>query len=268
MTGTPPGGSLHLAGKTVSRLGLGTMRLTGPGTWGYPDNCAGALNLLRHAVHTHGITHLDTADAYGPHTVEHLIREALFPYPESVLIATKVGMLRTGPDLWHPHGHPAYLRACVEASLRRLGVDQLDLCYLHRIDPTIPLADQVGVLHALQGEGKIAHIGLSKVTPEQIKNAGHHIPVAAVQNVLNATADHHDPALDLCRTLNIPYVPYRPLNAGTLARDTDPGAALRWLLDLGPHVAPIPGTSSRTHLTELVNSLTQEPPAPAERAPQ
>ncbi|MEU3712193.1 aldo/keto reductase [Streptomyces catenulae] len=267
MTATPPGGTLHLAGKTVSRLGLGTMRLTGPGTWGYPDDCAGAVHLLRHAVHTHGITHLDTADAYGPHTVEHLIREALFPYPESVLIATKVGMLRTGPNLWTPHGHPAYLCACVEASLRRLGVDQLDLCYLHRIDPNIPLADQVGVLRALQDEGKIAHIGLSKVTPEQIKSVGRDIEIAAVQNALNIN-ERHDPALDLCRDLKIPYVPYRPLNAGTLAPNAYLGAALRWLLDLGPHVAPIPGTSSRTHLTELVNSLAEEPLAPTEGAPE
>ncbi|MFK4184381.1 aldo/keto reductase [Streptomyces sparsogenes] len=256
MTATPPAGTITIAGKTVSRLGFGTMRLTGPGIWGGPSDRHTAISVLRQAVHTYGITHIDTADAYGPHTVEHLIHDALHPYPEHLLIATKVGLLRPAPNIWVPHGHPAYLRACVEASLRRLGMDQLDLCYLHRIDPEVPAADQLGTLQALQDEGKIKHIGLSKVTPEDIRMAQRDITVAAVQNVLNTT-DRYDPALELCRDLDIPYVPYRPLNAGTLANQGDIRTALHWLLQLGDHVAPIPGTSSLTHLDELAAAVTE-----------
>jgi aryl-alcohol dehydrogenase-like predicted oxidoreductase len=231
------------------------MRLTGPGTWGDPDDRDTALSVLRQAVHYYGITHIDTADAYGPHTVEHLIRDALYPYPEHVLIASKVGQLRPAADLWTPHGHPACLRACVEASLRRLRIERLDLCYLHRIDPEVPTADQLGTLKALQEEGKIGHIGLSKVQPEDIRVAAKYISIAAVQNVLNMS-DRHDPALEICRDLAIPYVPYRPLDAGTLAQQGNAGAALNWLLQLGDHVAPIPGTSSPKHLHQLVAAAT------------
>ncbi|MCX4862465.1 aldo/keto reductase [Streptomyces sp. NBC_00257] len=198
MSSTPPGGTITIAGKTVARLGFGTMRLTGQGTWGDPDDRHQAIRVLRHAVHTHGITHIDTADAYGPHTCEHLIRDALYPYPDDVLIATKVGMVRPAPNMWAPHGYPVYLQASIEASLRRLDTDRLDLCYLHRIDPEVPLADQLGTLQALQDEGKIGHIGLSKVTPESIRLAGKYISIAAVQNVLNLN-DRYDPALELCR---------------------------------------------------------------------
>ncbi|WP_438453180.1 aldo/keto reductase [Streptomyces asiaticus] len=256
MTITLPAGTITIAGKTVSRLGFGTMRLTGPGIWGDPTDRATALTVLRQAVHTYGITHIDTADAYGPHTVEHLIRDALHPYPEHVLIATKVGLARPAPDTWVPHGHPVYLRACVEASLRRLGMDRLELCYLHRIDPHVPVADQIGTLQALKDEGKIGHIGLSKVTPEQIRTVTNDITIAAVQNALNMSGDRHDPALELCRDLAIPYVPYRPLDAGTLARQGHIDAALNWLLRLGNHVAPIPGTSSLEHLRQLVTVAT------------
>ncbi|MFJ2349599.1 aldo/keto reductase [Streptomyces antimycoticus] len=256
MTIKPPAGTITIAGKAVSRLGFGTMRLTGPGIWGDPADRATALTVLRQAVHTYGITHIDTADAYGPHTVEHLIHDALHPYPEHVLIATKAGLARPAPDTWVPHGHPVYLRACVEASLRRLGMDRLELCYLHRIDPEVPVADQIGTLQALKDEGKIGHIGLSKVTPEQIRTVTNEITVAAVQNVLNMSADRHDPALELCRDLSIPYVPYRPLDAGTLAQRGRVDEALNWLLRLGDHVAPIPGTSSPEHLRQLVSVAT------------
>nr|BAP34731.1 oxidoreductase [Streptomyces sp. ML694-90F3] len=205
----PPGGRMDIAGKTVSRLGLGTMRLTGPGIWGDPADRDQALTVLSDAVHTHGITHIDTADAYGPHTVEHLIKDALHPYPDNLLIATKVGFARPAPDTWTPHGHPVYLRASVEASLRRLGVERLDLCYLHRIDPEVPLADQLGTLAALRDEGKIGHIGISKVTSADVERARNQITVAAVQNVLNIR-DRSDPVVELCRTSDIPYIPYRP----------------------------------------------------------
>ncbi|MCX4637336.1 aldo/keto reductase [Streptomyces sp. P9-2B-2] len=255
MTSTPPAGTITIAGKALSRLGIGTMRLTGPGTWGDPEDRDTALSVLRQAVRTYGITHIDTADAYGPHTVEHLIKEALYPYSEDVLIATKVGLLRPAPNVWVPHGHPAYLRACVEASLRRLGAESLDLCYLHRIDPQVPIADQLAVMQALQDEGKIRYIGLSKVTPEDIRMVSKELTVAAVQNVLNMT-DRYDPALELCRELGIPYVPYRPFNAGSLARDNGVLTPLHWLLNLGDHVAPIPSTSKPAHLEQIVAAAT------------
>ncbi|GAA1232203.1 aldo/keto reductase [Kitasatospora nipponensis] len=239
---------ITIAGKTVPRLGLGTLRLTGPGTWGYPADLVGAVELLRTAVNDLGVLHIDTADAYGPHTVEALIRRALHPYPEQLLLATKVGMVRPAPNVWKPLGRPEYLRAAAEASLRRLGTERIDLCYLHRVDPEVPLAEQVGALKDLRAEGKIGAIGLSKVTPEQIKEAGELVTVAAVQNCLNM-AEPEDAALPYCLDQGIPYVPYRPLNAGLAA---DPAAALQWLLDLGPLVAPIPGTSDPAHLRALV----------------
>ncbi|GAA1153255.1 aldo/keto reductase [Streptomyces hebeiensis] len=254
MSSTPPAGIITIAGKTVSRLGFGTMRLTGPGTWSDPPDRDQALSVLRQAVHTYGITHIDTADAYGPHTVEHLIKDALHPYPEDVLIATKVGMARPAPNVWTPHGHPAYLRACVEASLRRLGVEQLELCYLHRIDVKVPIADQIGTLQALQDEGKIRHIGLSKVVPEDFQRVTKEVTVAAVQNVLNVH-DRYDPMLELCRDEGIPYVPYRPLDAGSAALGGNVTTPLSWLLQLGPHVAPIPGTSNPRHLADIVNAV-------------
>lgn len=257
MSATPPGGTIRIAGEAVSRLGFGTMRLTAPGIRGDPEDRDTALSVLRQAVHTYGITHIDTADAYGPHTAEHLIRDALHPYPEPVLIATKVGMIRPAPGVWAPHGHPVYLRACVEASLRRLNVERLELCYLHRIDPEVSVADQFGTLRALQDEGKIGHIGLSKVTPEDIRMAGKDITVAAVQNVLN-TVDRYDPAVEYCRDHRIPYVAYRPLNAGDLAKGSTIGPALHWLLRLGDHIAPVPGTSSLKHLAESVDAVTDE----------
>ncbi|MFF0742122.1 aldo/keto reductase [Streptomyces sp. NPDC004111] len=254
MNVSPPGGSIVIAGKTVSRLGLGTMRLTGPGTWGGPADHDGAVSLLRRAVFAQGITHLDTADAYGPHTVEELIHEALHPYPKEVLVATKVGFLRPAPDVWVPHGRAEYLRASVEGSLRRLGVDHLDLCYLHRIDPEVGLMDQLCTMAALQQEGKVRHIGLSKVSVEDLRFAARVVDVAAVQNVLHME-DRDDPVVEECRARGIPFVPYRPLNAGTLATGSLRDSALHWLLALGPHVAPIPGTSSPVHLDELVLSV-------------
>ncbi len=251
MTSAPPGGTITIAGKIVSRLGFGTMRLTGPGTWGEPADREAALSVLSQVVHTYGISHIDTADAYGPHTAEQLIRDALYPYPEHVLIATKVGLVRPGPGQWIPLGNPYYLRACVEASLRRLCVERLELCYLHRIDPEVALDDQIALLKALQDEGKIGHIGLSKVTPEAIRLVGKNLSVAAVQNVFNRT-DRFDDAVEVCGELGIPYVAYRPLDAGVLARTNGPAEPLNWLLDRGSHIAPIPSTSQPSHLEEIV----------------
>ncbi|MYX77624.1 aldo/keto reductase [Streptomyces sp. SID3915] len=254
MNVAPLGGRIEIAGKSVSTVGFGTMRLTGPGTWGDPDDRDRALAVLRQAVHTHGISHIDTADAYGPHTVEHLVKDALYPYPDELLIATKVGLARPAPNMWAPHGHPVYLRSCVEASLRRLKVERLDLCYLHRIDPEVPLADQLGTLAALRDEGKIGHIGISKVTPEAFEQARKEVPVAAVQNVLNIR-NRYDPVMEMCRDAGIPYVPYRPLDAGAAAPNGNVSAALHWLLASGPHIAPIPGTSNLQHLDSIVQGV-------------
>lgn len=248
-TDNVPGGTIVIAGKVVSRLGLGTMRLTGPGCWGPPPTPSTAVRVLRDAVAIHGITHIDTADAYGPAIAEDLVRQALHPFPPEVLIATKVGMIRPGPNVWRPLGRPHYLRAAVEASLRRLGVDTLDLCYLHRIDPVIPLSEQVGALADMVAEGKVRRVGLSKVTPAQVVEAMDAVTVAAVQNCLNIN-EPDDPALAFCAEHDIPYIPYRPLNIGAIA----PKTALTWLLGLGRHVAPIPGTAKPDHLRELVAS--------------
>ncbi|MFF1868706.1 aldo/keto reductase [Kitasatospora herbaricolor] len=201
-----------------------------------------------------GINHIDAADAYGPHTVEELVRWALHPYDEDLLLATKVGMIRPAPNIWSPLGRPDYLRAAVEASLRRLSVERIDLCYLHRVDPSVPLVDQIAVLAAMQEEGKIAAIGLSKVTPAQITEAATIAPIAAVQNVLNID-EPDDSAERFCARHGIPYIPYRPLNAGR--HGTSAGKALRWLLALGEHMAPIPGTSNPDHLLSLVSAVTR-----------
>lgn len=253
MTGNAPGGQIDIAGKSVSRLGLSTLHLTGRGAWGEPEDRAGALELLRTAVRTHGITHIDTADAYGPHIAEGLIREALHPYPEELLIATKVGMIRPTRDHQAPLGRPEYLRHAVEGSLRRLKVDRLDLCYLHWIDPEVALWDQFGVLMALQSEGKIGHVGLANAKPEDLRLASGYVDITVVQNQLNML-DRHDPVLELCRDADITYVASRPLHSGQLGENAS--VALSWVLNLGKHVATVPGTSSLGHLRQLVSATS------------
>lgn len=252
MNTNPPVGHIKIAGKRVSRLGLSTMHLAGRGAWGAPPDRQSALELLRMAVHTYGITHIDTSDGYGPHVVEELIREALHPYPEGVLIATKVGMVRPSRDHWAPLGSAAYIRAAVEASLRRLGVDRLDLCYLQRLDPEVAIPDQIGTLDALRSEGKIRHIGLADAPPADVRWASHYVQLDVVQSRLNLK-DADDPLLGFCHDAGIPYVANKPLCSGELADDLP--AALEWVLDQGNHVAVIPGTSSATHLEELVQAV-------------
>ncbi|MEV0679619.1 aldo/keto reductase [Actinosynnema sp. NPDC050436] len=247
---------------TVNRLGYGAMRLTGEGIWGYPADRDTARAVLRRAVEL-GIDFIDTADSYGPHVNEELIREALHPYADGLVVATKAGLVRTGPDQWHTLGKPVYLRHALEASLRRLGVERIDLYQLHRIDPEVPLEDQVGELKKLQDEGKIRHIGLSEVDVEQLEAARAIAPIASVQNLYNLADRRHEAVLDHATEHGIAFIPWFPVATGELARpggvlDTaakDHGAtpaqlALAWLLRRSPVVLPIPGTSSIAHLEE------------------
>jgi pyridoxine 4-dehydrogenase len=246
----------------VRRLGFGSMQLTGPGHWGAPDNPEQAMQVLRDAIDA-GVTHIDTADAYGPHTAEKYIRKALHPYPDSLVIATKGGLTRQGPDNWTPCGRPEYLRQCVEMSLRRLQVERIDLYYLHRIDPTVSMEDQLAVLSDMQDEGKIHHIGLSKVDVNQMRKAAKLVAVAAVQNKYNVSNRVFEEVLRYCEIAEIAFVPYAPLASGQLVESggaleelatkysaTPAQLALAWLLHRSPAMMPIPGTSSSTHLHE------------------
>lgn len=251
-----------LAGKQVRRLGFGTMRLTGPGIWGPPPDELGAIELLRKAVES-GVQHFDTADSYGPHDAELLIRRALHPYADDLVIATKGGFTRQGPGQWTPCGVPAYLRQCVEMSLRRLDVEAIDLYYLHRVDPAIPLADQVGELEDMRREGKIKALGLSKVGVSQLEQATLIAPIAAVQNPFSVINAESADVVAWCVKHKIAFVPYAPLGAGKLltsssssGSESSPtaGNALRWILNYAPNLFPIPGTSKMTHLVENIRA--------------
>jgi pyridoxine 4-dehydrogenase len=258
-------GTFALGGDlTVNRLGFGAMRITGRGVWGPPDDRDETIRVLRRAVDL-GVNFIDTANSYGPFVSEELIREALAPYPDDLVIATKAGLLRTGPDVWIPLGFPGYLRQELELSLRRLGVERIDLFQLHRIDDKFPLEDQVGELAALQQEGKIRHIGLSEVDVEQLTAAQKVAPIVSVQNMYNLTARSAEPVLDACESQNIGFIPWFPLAAGPLAApdgplqriaaDHDASAsqlALAWLLKRSPVMLPIPGTSKVSHLEQNV----------------
>jgi pyridoxine 4-dehydrogenase len=258
-------GTFALGGDlAVNRLGFGAMRITGAGVWGPPADPDECIRVLRRAVEL-GVNFFDTADSYGPYVSEDLIRAALHPYPPDVVIATKAGLLRVGPDVWIPLGKPAYLRQEVEMSLRRLGVDTIDLFQLHRVDPDYPLADQVGELAALRAEGKIRHIGLSEVNADELAAAQQVTPIASVQNMYNLTARKSEPLLDVATAQGVAFIPWFPLAAGPLAAADGPLAtiaadhhaspsqlALAWLLKRSPAVLPIPGTSKVAHLEENV----------------
>lgn len=254
----------------VTRLGYGAMQITGPGIWGEPRDRNEAVRVVRRAVEL-GVTFIDTADSYGPYVSEEIIREALHPYPDDVVIATKAGLVRTGPDRWHPVARPEYLRQEVEMSLRRLGLDRIDLFQLHRIDPAVPLADQIGELDKLRAEGKIRHIGLSEVSVEEIEAVRQIAPIVSVQNLYNLTNRSAEPVLDFCAANDLAFIPWFPIATGKLARPGGPletasrqhGAtpaqlALAWLLHRSPVMLPIPGTSSMAHLEENVAAATIE----------
>ncbi len=248
----------------VTRMGYGAMRITGPGIWGDPADVPGAHAVLRRAVEL-GVTFFDTADSYGPETSERLIGEALAPYADDVVIATKCGLTRQGPGQWLPVGRPEYLRQQTELSLRRLKLDAIPLQQLHRIDPQVPVADSLGALFDLVAAGKIRHVGVSEVTPEQLVDCQACGPIAAVQNRYNLADREWDAMVDLCSDQNIAFIPWFPLAAGdtgklaaaigsaAAAHDaTANQVALAWLLHRSPAMLPIPGTSTIAHLEENV----------------
>ena len=246
----------------VHRLGYGAMQLTGPGVWGEPADRVQAIAVLRRAVEL-GINLIDTADSYGPYVSEELIREALYPYPKGLVIATKAGLARPGPGRWVPLGRPEYLRQECEMSLRRLGVERIDLFQLHRIDPKVPADDQFGVLRDLQKEGRVRHVGLSEVNVTEIEAARRIVPIATVQNQYNLAYRNSEDVLDYCTRKNIGFIPWFPLATGELAKPhgaltriarqlgAQPAqVALAWLLNKSPAMLPIPGTSKVKHLEE------------------
>jgi aryl-alcohol dehydrogenase-like predicted oxidoreductase len=258
-------GEFSIGGKLpVTRFGYGTMQLTGPGVWGEPKDPDEAVRVLRRAVDL-GVNFLDTADAYGPVVAEPLIKKALHPYPADLVIATKVGHTRQGPGLWAPVGRPEYLRQQTEMALRLLGLEQIPLMQLHRIDSKVPLADQVGELAKLQEEGKIRFIGLSEVTVGQLRAAAEIAPIATVQNLYNLADRSAEELLDYSAANGIGFIPWFPLATGKLAKPGGPLAALAakrgatpsqlalaWLLHRSPAMLPIPGTSSVSHLEDNV----------------
>ncbi|HMK64034.1 MAG TPA: aldo/keto reductase [Acidimicrobiales bacterium] len=254
-------GSYELGSLRVHRLGYGTMQLTGRGVWGPPSDHDGAVHLLRRAAEL-GVDLFDTADSYGPAVAEDLLREALHPY-DGLTIATKAGLVRTGPGRWSPVGRPEYLRQQCEMSLRRLGVERIDLFQLHRIDPQVPAAEQFGLLAELRREGKVAEVGLSEVTVADVQAASEQVPVVSVQNLYNLNDRHSEAVLRHCETHAIGFIPWFPVANGKLAGGASPlgrlssalGAtpaqvALAWLLQRSPVMLPIPGTSSLAHLEE------------------
>ncbi len=247
---------------SVHRLGYGAMHLTGPGVWGEPTDPANARRVLRRTVEL-GINFIDTADAYGPGVSERLIAEALHPYPKELVIATKGGLTRQGSDRWMPVGRPEYLRQCVEMSLRRLRLDRIDLYQLHRIDPQVPVEESLEALKALQGEGKIRHIGLSEVNVSEVKRAVKVMPIVSVQNEYNVANRKSGDILRYCEANGLAFIPWSPLGAGRFAGPghrrngaanrhgaTRAQLALAWLLHHSPVMVLSPGTSSIEHLEE------------------
>ncbi|MGA9944790.1 MAG: aldo/keto reductase [Candidatus Cybelea sp.] len=250
----------------VHRLGFGAMRITGAGIWGEAADHAEAIAVLRAAVDL-GVTIIDTADSYGPEVSERLIAEALYPYPSDLVIATKAGLVRPGPSRWEPDGRPEHLRAACEGSLHRLRLQRIDLLQLHRVDPKVPLEDQIGTLIELQREGKVRHIGLSNVSVEQLEAVRRMTTIVSVQNLYNLADRDSEDVLEYCTRENIGFIPWFPLATGDLA---EPGGALAriaqrletlpaqialaWLLAKSRVTLPIPGTSKVPHLKENVEA--------------
>ena len=248
----------------IARLGYGAMRITGKGIWGEPADRAEAIRVVRRAVEL-GINFIDTADSYGPFVSEEIIAEALHPYPAGLVIATKGGFDRPGPDQWVENGRPEHLRSACEGSLRRLRLDRIDLYQLHRIDPKVPAEDQIGTLKDMQAQGKIRHIGLSEVSVRQIQHAQTMAPIVSVQNRYSLADRGSEDVLEFCERETIGFIPWFPLAAGQLSgadssvsraaaqlKATPSQVALAWLLARSPVILPIPGTSSVKHLEENI----------------
>jgi pyridoxine 4-dehydrogenase len=251
----------------VARLGFGGMRITGDGIWGEPADRAEAIRVLRRAVEL-GINFIDTADSYGPGVSEEIIAEALYPYPTGLVIATKGGFDRPGPNQWVENGRPEHLRSACEGSLRRLRLDRIELYQLHRIDPKVPPEDQLGTLKELQVQGKIKHIGLSEVSVPQIQHARTIVPIVSVQNRYSISDRGSEDILEYCEKEKMAFIPWFPLAAGEVSRGDSPirrvaaqskatpsQVALAWLLARSPVILPIPGTSRVEHLEENVGAV-------------
>jgi aryl-alcohol dehydrogenase-like predicted oxidoreductase len=261
-------GQITLGDMTVNRLGFGAMRITGAGIWGEPEDRDGALAVLRRAIEL-DVNFIDTADSYGPDVSEELIAEALHPYPEGLVIATKGGLTRPGPGQWSPDCRPERLRKCCDASLLRLKLDRIDLYQLHTVDPQVPFEESVGALAELRDEGKIRHVGLSNVGRRHIAQAQEIVPIVSVQNRSSLTARDSVEVLKVCEEQDLGFIPWFPLDAGGIAKDaieevarrhdaTPMHVALAWLLRHSPANLPIPGTSKVAHLEENVAAASLE----------
>ena len=249
---------------TVDRLGFGAMRITGEGIWGWPPDRQNALKVLRRAVEL-GVNLIDTADAYGPDTSELLIAEALHPYPKGLVIATKGGLTRPGPGEWVPNCRPEHLKQAVEGSLKRLRLERIDIYQLHTVDPKVPIEESVGALKQMQDAGKIRHIGLSNVDPEEIARARKIVPIVSVQNRYNIEDRKSENVLAHCENENVGFLPWFPIGGGGGLKPENPlnaaakahrvsvvQVALAWLLERSDVMLPIPGTSSLAHLEENI----------------
>ena len=271
MTSAAPAGTFTIGGDLpVHRMGYGAMRITGEGIWGEPDDPDAARALLRRALEL-GVNLIDTADSYGPQVSERLIAEALHPYPDELVIATKGGSVRPGPGQWVLNGRPEHLKQACEDSLRRLRLDRIDLYQLHAIDPNVPLAESLGALKELQDQGKVRHIGVSNFNARQLEEARGLVDVVSVQNRYSVSDRGSQDVLDACEANHIAFLPYFPLAAGRLTRpggaldaiakahDATTGqVALAWLLQSSPNAIPIPGTSSGEHLEENYAAASHE----------
>jgi pyridoxine 4-dehydrogenase len=255
-------GTIDIGGDlTVNRMGFGAMRITGSGIWGEPPSRDLAIATLRRVVEL-GVNFIDTADSYGPSVSEELIAEALHPYPEDLVIATKGGQLRPGPNRWNPDGRPEHLREACEGSLRRLRLEQIPLYQLHRVDPRVPLAESVGAIAELKNEGKIRHVGLSNVTEDQYREASRIVPIVSIQNRFNVSDRQSQSIIDLCEQEDMVFLPWAPIQeadrkAAVAAAAERRGVnerqlVLAWMLALSPAILPIPGTGSPEHAEENI----------------
>jgi aryl-alcohol dehydrogenase-like predicted oxidoreductase len=261
-------GTIDVGGDlTVNRLGFGAMRITGRGIWGEPPSREQAIKTLRRVVEL-GVNFIDTADSYGPSVSEELIAEALHPYPDDLVIATKGGLVRPGPSRWDPDGRPEHLREVCEGSLRRLRLEQIPLYQFHRPDPAVPLAESIGALAELKKEGKIRHIGISNVFEAQLREAQRIVPIVSVQNRYNVTDRRSQSMIDICEQEQLVFLPWAPIQeadkrvAVAVAAEqhgaTEHQVVLAWLLAISPQVLPIPGTGSPAHAEENIAAASLE----------